>query len=204
MSHSLSKRQRRSLKTGGWVAVVVGVFVSWAWSDRLATAGSSSATAIAGGLTFSLFAIAVNLLRRAHPESKGRARTLWISAILACVTAGVVAGITPLAISAATTGTVTTSISAVGVGTEYRLAEAANIISDDYRQTNLDVTIHARDRTAPRLLAVVSFTDGSADLKCSNTRPVWIHEVSTVTLVCEEFRAVSTLHSISAVSIVET
>jgi amino acid transporter len=204
MPRSPSRRRRRSLKTGGWAVVVAGVLVSWVWSDKLDTAGEPTATATAGGLAFLLLAVAIDLLRRARPEPERRTRILWATAILACVTAGAVAGILPLAISAATTGTVTTTVGPAGGGTGYRLAEAADITSDDYRQTDLVVTVHARDRTAPRLRAVVSFTDGTADLRCANTRPVWIHEVSTVTLMCDDFRPVSSLRSIAAVSIVET
>ncbi|MCU4745397.1 MULTISPECIES: hypothetical protein [unclassified Streptomyces] len=187
----------------GWVLVLIGVFASWVWSDRLATAGRPASTAVAGVGAFLLFGIAINLLRRAHPESAGGARAFWTAGVLACAAAGVVAGITPLAISAATTGTVTTSISHVGDSAVYRLSETANITSDDYRRTTLDVTVHARDRSAPLLRAVVSFADGTADLRCSNTRPEWIHEVSTVTLMCEEFTSVSSLRSISAVSVLE-
>jgi hypothetical protein len=203
MNNAISKRSRRLLCAGGWALVLVGVFISWMWSEGLATAGKSGQASLAGASTFVLFAGALTLFRRGNRRPGKRAHVIYTTAVAACAVAAVVAGVVPIAVTAATTGTVTTSISPDGISPQYRLSSAANITSDGYRQTSLDVTVHTSDRTTPLMTAVVSFADGTPNLTCANTRPVWTHSVSTVTLMCEKFTPISSLRTVSAISVVE-
>lgn len=203
MLNVVSKKSSRFVRAAGGALVAIGVIVSWAWSTDLTLEGRTAETSLAGVATFVLLGGGIAMLWRASPHRGRRARAIYPVALGACAAAGLIAGVVPAVVTVTTTGTVTTAISSTGSTSEYRLSQVANVTSDIYHRTNLDLTVYAEERTAPQLDATVSFDDGTPDLTCFNTRSVWIHDVATVTLMCADFTRISSLRAISAVTVIE-
>jgi hypothetical protein len=203
MTEVQGRRRRRFLRVLGRALAVLGVIVSWAWSTELSIAGRSAAESISGTCTFVLLACGTALLYRTRTLPGRPARVAYLVVVGACAAAALTAATAPSIVTRTSTGTVNTTITPAASSSRFRLSGAANITSDTYHRTNLSITVHADDRTAPLLQATVSFTDGTVDLSCANTRQTWIHEVSTITLGCDDFTPVSSLRSIAAIMITE-
>lgn len=199
----VTTRSRRFARAAAGALIATGVIVSWSWSTNLTLDGRPAETSLAGAATFVLLGGGIAMLRRAYPPRGRPARAVYPVALSACAAAGLIAAVVPAVMTVTTTGTVTTAVSSTGSPSGYRLPQVANVTSDIYHRTNLDLTVHAEERTAPQLHATVSFADGTPDLTCLNTRSVWIHDVATVTLMCADFTPVSSLRTISAITVTE-
>jgi len=202
-SKSASKTRRRRMRAGGWVLVVLGVVVSWAWSVQLTILGASAKASVAGVLTMLLFCAGIVLIWRVSPHRDRRATIAFRAAVVATALGAVVAGVVPVAVIAQTTGTVTAEVTSGTSGAGYRIASVAVASSDEYHVTTLDLTMSAIDRTAPLLLATVSFADGTDDVTCANTRQSWIHDTSTVTFTCDSFTPIDSLEVVSGIAVTE-
>ncbi|GLY29831.1 hypothetical protein [Kineosporia sp. NBRC 101731] len=185
-----------------WSLVALGVLVSWAWSTELSIAGSSATEFIAGIATFALLAGGIALLCRSRTLHHRPVRVAYLLAFGTCVAAALAAAAVPPVATRRSTESVNSTIGPVTFST-FWLARTAGVTSDQYRRTHLSITVHAHELSAPRLQATVSFTDGTPDLSCANTQPVWIHEVATLTLGCDSFTPASSLRSIRAITITE-
>lgn len=195
--------RRRWMRAAGWTLVALGVIVSWAWSVELTIRGESVNAAIAGAVTLLLFCAGVTLIWRVSPHRGRRPTLAFRAAVIVTALGAIVAGIVPVAVIAATTGTVTADVTSGTSGSGYTVSGVAVVSSDRYNQTTIDLTVSARDRTTPRLVATVTFADGTADLTCANTRQTWTHDVSTVTLACDRFAPMSLLQAVSGIAVTE-
>lgn len=195
--------RRRWIRAAGWTLVVIGVIVSWVWSVELTILGESVNASIAGAATLLLFCAGIALISRVSPHRGRRATLAFRLGVIATAVGAVVAGIVPVAVTAATTGTVTADVISGTTGVGYRVSAVAVVSSDKYSQTLLDLTVSADDRTTPQLVATVSFTDGTADVICANTRQTWTHDVSTVVLACDSFTPIASLRTISGIAVAE-
>ena len=195
------RARRRRMRGAGWALVAVGVVVSWVWSVELTIRGESVNASIAGAATMLLVCVAIFLIWRVSPHRGRRATLAFRGAVIATALGAVVAGIVPVAVIAATTGIVTAEVTSGTTGTGYRVSGVAVVSSDEYHQTTLDLTVSATDRTTPQLVATASFTDGTTDVTCANTRQTYTHDVSTVTLDCDSFTPIGSLKSISGIAV---
>ena len=202
-SKTASKTRRRWMRAGGWVLVVLGVVVSWAWSVQLTILGASAKASVAGVVTMLLFCAGIVLIWRVSPHRDRRATIAFRAAVVATALGAVVAGVVPVAVIAQTTGTVTADVTSGTSGAGYRVAGVAVVSSDEYHVTTLELTVSVSDRTAPSLLATLSFADGTEDVSCANTRQTWIHDTSTVTLTCDSFTPVGSLAGVSGIAVTE-
>jgi len=189
------------MRAAGWTLVVLGVVVSWVWSVELTILGESVKASIAGAATLLLFCAGVALIWRVSPHRGRRATLAFRLAVIATALGAVVAGVVPIAVIAQTTGTVTSDVTSGTAGLGYRVSGVAVVSSDEYHQTTVDLTVSAEDRTTPRLIATVSFADGTADVTCANTRQTWTHDVSTVTLACDSFTPIDSLATVSGIAV---
>jgi len=195
--------RRRWMRAAGWALVVLGVVVSWVWSVELTILGESVNASIAGAATLLLFCAGIVLIWRVSPHRGRRATLAFRAAVVATALGAVVAGIVPVAVVAASTGTVTAEVVSGSSDTGYRVSGVAVVSSDKYHQTTLDLTVSATDRTTPLLVATVSFTDGTADVTCANTKQTWTHDISTVVLACDTFTPISSLDSVDGIAVTE-
>jgi len=198
-THPRSTARRRWIRAGGWALVVSGVIVSWVWSVNLTILGASTQASIAGVITMLLFCAGIILIWRVSPHRGRRAMLAFRAAIVATALGAIVAGIVPVAVIAQTTGTVTADVTSGTTGAGYRVAGVGVASSDGYHVTTLDLTVSAVDRTAPLLLATMSFSDGTNDVTCANTRQTWIHDTSTLTFMCDTFIPIRSLEAVSGV-----
>ena len=196
-------RRRRWTRAAGWALVVLGVVVSWVWSVELTILGASAYASLAGAATLLLFCAGIALIWRVSPHRGRRATIAFRVAVIAAAVGAIVAGIVPVAVTSANTGTVTANITSGTIGVGYRVSGVAVVSSDGYHQTTLDLTVSATDRTTPQLLATLSFTDGTADVACVNTRQSWIHDLSTVTFHCDSFTPMSSLETVTGIAVTE-
>lgn len=197
----VSRTRRRWMRAAGWVLVVLGVIISWVWSVELTILGESVNASIAGAATLLLFCAGIILIRRVSPH-RGRGATLAFRVSLVAMALGaVIAGTVPVAVIAQTTGTVTAEVVSVAPGPGYRVSRVAVVSSDEYHQTTLDLTVSAIDRTTPLLVANISFTDGTANVTCANTRQTWTHDISTVTLACDTFTPITSLKTVDGITV---
>jgi hypothetical protein len=209
MTHDLTEPQptstarRRWMRAAGWTLVALGVIVSWVWSVELTILGESVNASIAGAATMLLFCAGIVLIWRVSPHRGRRATLAFRAAVIATAVGAIVAGIVPVAVIASTTGTVSAEVTSGTTGSEYRVSGVALVSSDRYHQTTLDLTVSANDRTTPQLVATVSFTDGTADITCANTRETWTHDVSTAVLACDRFTPSASLAAISGIAVTE-
>ena len=200
---SQSKRQRRWTRAAGWALVVIGVVASWVWSVELTILGESLNAAIAGVATFLLVGAGIAVIGRSSPHRGRRATAARRAAVIVAAVAAIVAGVVPIAVTATTTGMVTAAVDSGRSGDGYTVSGVALLSSDKYGQTALGLTVRATDRTTPQLLATVSFTDGTADVTCANTRQTWTHDFSAVTLACDSFTSIASLRAVSGISLTE-
>ena len=200
---SRSTSRRRWLRAAGWALVVCGVVASWVWSVELTILGASTEASIAGASAMLLFCAGIVVIRLVSPHRGRRATLAFRGAVIATAVGAVLAGIVPVAVSAQTTGTVTAEVTSGTSGGGYRVAGVAVASSDGYQATTLDLTVGANDRTAPLLLATLSFSDGTDDVTCANTRQTWIHDTSTVTLTCDSFTPLDSLEAVTGISVTE-
>jgi hypothetical protein len=198
-----STARRRWTRAAGWTLIGLGVVVSWVWSVELTILGESVNASIAGAGTMLLFCAGIVLIWMVSPHHGRRASLAFRAAAIATALGAIVAGVVPIAVIAQTTGTVTADVTAGATGTGYRVSGVAVVASDEYHQTTLDLTVSAEDRTTPRLVATMSFDDGTADVTCANTRQTWTHDVSTVTLTCDSFTPIASLGAVSGIAVVE-
>ena len=198
-----SSGQRRWIRAAGWALIGLGVVLSWVWSVELTILGESVNASIAGAATFLLFCAGITLIWRVSPHRSRRVTLAFRAAVIATALGAIVAGIVPVAVVAATTGTVTADVTSGTTGLDYTVAGVALISSDRYNQTILDLTVSTSDRTTPQLVATVSFTDGTAELTCANTRQSWTHDISTVALACDSFTPIGSLAAISEVTVTD-
>lgn len=198
-----SRRFTRWMRAAGWSLVGFGVVASWVWSAELTIVGEFVNVAIAGAATLLLFSAGTFLIWRVSPHRGRRATMAFQVVVIATAFGAIVAGIVPVASVAATTGTVTAEVTSGTRGTGYTVSDVAVITSDRYQQTVLDLTVMATDRTTPPLVATLSFTDGTTDVTCTNTRQTWTHDVSTVALTCDSFTPIDTLETVAAVTVLE-
>lgn len=197
-------RRRPSARAAGVALIGLSIVTSWAWSADLARAGGATTDALTGAATFLLLGGGAALLWRPWSRGGRRVRVAGSGALVVCAAAALVAGVVPMVLTATTTGTVTVELTSTPTGAGYRLAAVARVTSDDLRQTSLEVTVHARDLAVPPMEATISFVDGTPDLTCASTRSVWTHEVSTVTLMCDDFAPASSGGSIGAIAVAES
>ena len=197
------KRSRRWTRAAGWVLVVFGVVVSWVWSVELTILGESVNASIAGASTFLLFGAGIFLIGRVSPHHGSRATLARRGAVVLAVVAAIVAGAVPVAVTAATTGTASASVISGTNGDGYTVSVGALLTSDNYQQTTLELIVGATDRATPLLAATVSFTDGTADVTCANSRIAWTHDFSAVTLACDSFTPISSLKTVSGIAVTE-
>jgi len=198
-----SRARSRSMRAAGWTLVVLGVVISWVWSVELTIVGEPVNASIAGAATLLLFCAGIILIWRASPHRGRRATLVFRAAVIGTAVGAIVAGTVPVAVAASTTGTVTATVTSGTTGDGYRLAGVAIATSDRYHRTTLDLTVSASDRTTPRLVATVSFTDGTSDITCANTRQSWTHDISTVALACDDFIPLASLKTVSGISVTE-
>jgi hypothetical protein len=196
-----SAPHRRWTRAAGWVLIVSGVVMSWVWSVELTIRGAAVNAAIAGAATMLLFCAGIVLIWRVSPHRGRRATLAFRVAVIATALGAIVAGIVPVAVSAANTGTVTADITSGTTGPDYAVSAVAVVSSDKYNQTTVDLTVSARDRTTPQLVATLSFDDGTDDVTCTNTRQTWTHNSSTAVLACDTFTAIGSLQSISGIDV---
>jgi hypothetical protein len=189
------------MRAAGWALVVLGVVASWVWSVELTILGASTEAAVAGAATMLLFCAGIALIWRVSPHRDRRATLAFRAAVIATALGAVVAGIVPVAVIAQTTGTVSADVTSGTTGNGYRVSGVAVMSSDEYHTTTLDLTVSATDRTTPELKATVSFTDGTADVTCANTMQTWTHDVSTVTLACDNFTEIAALENVSGIAV---
>jgi hypothetical protein len=189
------------MRAAGWSLVAFGVIVSWVWSVELTILGESVNAAIAGAATLLLFCVGITLIWRVSPHRGRRATLAFRGAVIVTALGAIVAGIVPVAVVAQTTGTVTAEVTSGATGAGYRVSGEAIVTSDSYHRTTLDLTVRASDRTTPLLSATVLLSDDSTELTCVNTRPTWIHDVSTVELSCDSFVPVGSLQDISGITV---
>jgi hypothetical protein len=194
---------RRWTRAGGWSLVALGVVVSWAWSVELTILGASTEASIAGAATMVLFCAGILLIWRVSPHRGRRATLGFRIGVIATALGALVAGIVPVAVIAQTTGTVTAEVTSGTSGNGYRVAGVAVMASDEYHVTALDLTVSASDRTTPLLVATVSFSDGTADVTCANTRQTWTHDISTVVLACDDFTPIASLRTVDGITVTE-
>jgi uncharacterized protein YcfJ len=185
------------------VFIALGVIVSWVWSVELTIAGESVNAAIAGAATLFLFCAGIIVIARMSPHRGRRATLAFRIGVIGTALGAVVAGIVPIAVTSSTTGTATAAVTSGAIGGAYRVARVAVVSSDTYHRTSLDLTVSARDRTTPLLMATVAFADGTDDILCANTRQTWTHDVSTVKLACNDFASIATLKTISGIVVSE-
>ncbi|MET1052535.1 MAG: hypothetical protein ABWX65_07845 [Mycetocola sp.] len=200
---AVSTAHRRRMRAAGWMLVALGVIVSWVWSVELSIRGESVNAAIAGAATMLLFCAGITLIWRVSPHRGRRATLAFRAAVLATALGAIIAGIVPVAVIAATTGTVTADVSSGTSGSGYTVSGVAVVSSDGYNQTTIDLTISASDRTTPQLVATLSFADGTANVTCTNTRQTWTHDISTVVLACDSFTPKDSLETISGIAVTE-
>lgn len=198
-----SKARRRRMRAAGWTLVAIGVVVSWVWSIELTIAGESVRASIAGAATFLLFCAGITLIWRVSPHRGRRPTLAFRAAVIATALGAIVAGIVPVTVIAARTGTVTADVTSGTTGPGYTLSGVAVVSSDKYHQTTLALTVRANDRTTPQLVATVSFSDAVSDVTCANTRQTWTHDISTVVLACDSFTPIASLESISGIAVAE-
>ncbi|WP_213814582.1 hypothetical protein [Glaciihabitans sp. dw_435] len=198
-----STARRRWTRAAGWALVLLGVIVSWVWSVELTILGASTNASVAGVITMLLFCAGIILIWRVSPHRSRRATLAFRVAVIATVLGAIVAGVVPVAVISRTTGTVTADVTSGTAGVGYRVSRVAVASSDEYHVTTLDLTINASDRTAPLLLATVSFADGTDNVTCANTRNTWIHDTSTVTFTCDSFTPMDSLTSVSGIAVSE-
>ena len=202
-SQTSRKPHGRWIRRAGWGLIVLGVIVSWVWSTELSIRGEAVNASMAGALTFVLFCAGIVLIWRVSPHRGRKATLAFRIAVIATAIGAVVAGIIPVAVTAATTGTVTADVTSGTSGSGYSVSGVAVITSDKYEQTTLDLSVSATDRTTPQLVATVSFSDGTADVACTNTRQTWTHDTSTVTLACDSFTSIGSLDAVSGITVTE-
>jgi hypothetical protein len=202
-NRTISTARRRLTRAAGWTFVVLGVLLSWVWSVELSIIGESVNASIAGAGTMLLFCVGIILIWQVSPHRGRRATLAFRIAVIATALGAIVAGVVPVAVIAQTTGTVTADVTSGTTGAGYRVSGVAVASSDKYHQTALDLTVSANDRTTPQLLATLSFSDGTADITCANTRPTWTHDVSTVVLACDTFTPIDSLKTVSGVAVTE-
>jgi hypothetical protein len=195
--------RRRWTRAVGWILIALGVALSWVWSIELTILGESVRASIAGAGTLLLFCAGIALIWRASPHRGRRATLAFRVAVIATALGAVVAGIVPVAVIATTTGTTTAAVTSGTTAAGYRVSDVAVVSSDRYHQTTLDLTVRANDRTTPQLVATMSFSNGTADVTCTNTRQTWTHDVSTVTLACDTFTSFGSLNGISEIAVTE-
>jgi hypothetical protein len=196
-----TKSRRRWTRAAGWTLIGLGVIVSWVWSVELTIVGASVYAAVTGAGTLLLFSAGIALVWRVSPH-RGRGPSIAFRvAVIATALGAIVAGIVPVAVISMTTGTATSDVTSGTIAPDYSVAGVAVVSSDEYHQTTLDLTVRARDRTTPQLVATVSFTDGSADITCTNTRQTWTHHVSTVAMICDTFTPIALLQTISGIAV---
>jgi hypothetical protein len=198
---TVRRTHRRWMRAAGWTLVMLGVVVSWVWSVELAILGESVNAAIAGAATLLLFCAGIILIWRVSPHRGRRATFAFRAVVIASAVGAIVAGIVPVAVVAANTGTVTADLVSGTTGDGYRISGMAVVTSDEYHQTTLDLTVSASDRTAPLIMATVSFADGTADMTCANTRQTWIHDISTVVLTCNTFTPIASLEEVDGIAV---
>ncbi|WEO76531.1 hypothetical protein BJQ94_14315 [Cryobacterium sp. SO2] len=198
-----SQARRRWMRAAGWTLVALGVIVSWVWSVELTIRGESVNASIAGAATLLLFCAGITLIWRVSPNRGRRPTLAFRAAVIATALGAIIAGVVPVAVIAATTGTVTADVTSGTSGPDYTVSGVAVVSSDAYNQTTLDLTVSASDRTTPLLEATVSFADGTADVTCANTRPTWTHDVSTVTLACDSFTPIASLRTVAGIAVTE-
>ena len=198
-----SAARRRRMRAAGWLLIASGVVVSWVWSVELTILGESVNAAIAGAAAMLLFCGGIVAIWSVSPHRGRRATLAFRAGAIATALGAVVAGVVPVAVVAQTTGTVTADVVSGTTGPGYRVSGVAVVSSDEYHQSTLDLTVSATDGTTPHLVATVSFTDGTADVTCANTRQTWSHDVSTVVLACDSFTPIATLKTISAIAVTE-
>jgi hypothetical protein len=202
-SQTLSTRRRRWIRAAGWALVGLGVVASWVWSVELTILGASANASIAGAATMLLFCGGIMLIWRVSPHRGRRATLSFRVAAFATLLGAIVAGIVPVAVIATTTGTVTVEVDSGTTGSGYGVSGVAEVSSDKYHQTTIDLTVSADDRTTPQLVAAVTFTDGTPELTCANTRQTWTHDISTVVLTCDSFTPIDSLEAVSGVAVTE-
>jgi len=202
-SKTPSTRRRRRTRTAGWALVLLGVIVSWVWSVELTILGASVFASIAGAATLLLFCAGIVLIWSVSPHRGRKATLAFRVAVIATALGAIVAGVVPVAVTAANTGTTTATVTSGSFGTGYRVSKVAVVSSDEYHQTTVDLTVSATDRATPLLRATISFTDSTADVTCANTRQAWTHDVSTVTLHCDSFTSISALAGVSGIAVTE-
>jgi hypothetical protein len=198
---TVSAARRRWMRATGWTLVVLGVVVSWVWSVELTILGESVSASIAGAATMLIFCAGIILIWSVSPHRGRKATWVFRVAVIATALGAVVAGVVPVAVIATTTGTVTADVVSGTTGAGYRVSGVAVVSSDEYHQTTLDLTVSASDRTTPLLEATVSFTDGTADMTCANTRQAWTHDVSTVSLACDTFTQIASLEAVEGIAV---
>ncbi|GAB2450857.1 hypothetical protein HD599_002324 [Conyzicola lurida] len=198
-----STARRRWTRAAGWTLIGLGVVISWVWSVELTILGESVNASIAGAATLLLFCAGIVLIWMVSPHHSRRASLAFRTAAIATALGAIVAGVVPIAVVAQTTGTVTAEVDSGTSGAGYRVSGMAVVTSDEYHQTTLDLTVSANDRTTPRLVATVSFDDGTAEVTCANTRQNWTHDVSTVTLACDSFTPIASLETVSGIAVDE-
>jgi hypothetical protein len=182
---------------------VFGVIVSWVWSVELTILGESVNASVAGFATFLLFGAGIALIGRVSPHRDRRVTLARRGAVIVAVVAAIVVGVVPVAVTAATTGTASASVITGTAGDGYTVSTGALLSSDEYRQTTLELIVGATDRATPRLVATVSFADGTADVTCTNTRLSWTHDFSAVTLACDSFTPITSLKTVSGIVVTE-
>ena len=198
---AVSTKRRRWMRAAGWTLVALGVVVSWVWSVELTIRGESVSASIAGAATMLLFCAGIILIWRVSPHRGRRATLAFRIAVIATALGAVVAGIVPVAVVAANTGTVTADVLSGTTGSGYRVSGVAVISSDQYHQTTLDLTVSATDRTTPLLEATLAFADGTADVICANTKQTWTHDISTVELACDTFTPIASLEAVDGIAV---
>jgi hypothetical protein len=175
--------------------------MSWVWSVELTIRGAAVNAAISGAATMLLFCLGIVLIRGVSPHRGRRATLAFRGAVVATALGAIVAGIVPVAVSATNTGTVTADITSGTTGPDYTVSAVAVVSSDKYNQTTVDLTVSARDRTTPQLVATLSFDDGTDDVTCTNTRQTWTHNISTAVLACDTFTPIGSLQTISGIDL---
>ena len=196
-----STARRRWIRAAGWTLIALGVVVSWVWAVELTILGESVNASIAGASTMLLFCAGIVLIWMVSPHHGRRATLAFRAAAIATALGAIVAGIVPVAVIAQTTGTVAADVVSGATGAGYRVSGAAVVSSDRYHQTTLDLTVSAEDRTTPRLVATLSFADGTPDVSCANTRQTWTHDISTVALACDSFTPIASLETLSGIAV---
>lgn len=193
----------RWVRAAGWFLIVAGVVLSWVWSVELTILGESVNASIAGAATMLSFSAGIALIWRVSPHRGQRATLAFRAGVILTALGAVIAAVVPMAVVASTTGTVAADVVSGTSAPDYAVSRVAVVSSDGYHQTTLDLTVSASDRTTPQLEAVVSFSDGTADVTCANTRQSWTHDVSTVTLHCDSFTSIGSLEAISGIAVTE-